>query len=162
MKIGLISDTHDRIENLNQTIKILKKEKVAELIHCGDLTSPFMVKELTKFPGEVHCVFGNIDDRHTTTILALKTKNVKLYGDYSELNLSGKKIAFTHFPFFAEALALSGKYDAVFYGHTHEKQKEIKGKTLLVNPGELAGVKNKPSFAIYDTKKNIIKFFDLK
>ncbi len=162
MKIGIISDTHDKIENLKKAFEIFEKEGVSEIIHCGDLTSPFVIKELEKFFGKVHLVFGNIEDRYTTTLFALKSENVNLHGDYAELTLDNKKISFTHFPFFAENLALSGKYDAVFYGHTHEKKQEIKGKTLLVNPGELAGIKNNPSLAIYDTKKNEIKHVELK
>ena len=161
MKIGVISDSHDNLGNLNKAIDILEKEKVKVLIHCGDFCAPFMIKELAKFKGDVHCVFGNIDDRYSSTKFAIE-KGVNLYGDYAEIEIDAKKIAIVHSPFFAEALVLSNKYDVVFYGHDHEKREEKRGKTLLVNPGTLGGVFHTASFAIYDTEKNKIEFFEIK
>ena len=48
----------------------------------------------------------------------------------------------------------SGKYDLVFYGHTHKPWAEKIGNCLLANPGELAGQRFKPTFAIYDIQKD--------
>jgi uncharacterized protein len=57
-----------------------------------------------------------------------------------------------HYPEIAKKLAESGNYDAVFYGHTHRPWEETIGSCRLVNPGELAGQRYKPCFAIYDTE----------
>lgn len=158
MKIGVISDSHDRIENLRKAIEIMEKEGVAELIHCGDFTAPFMLKELEKFPGNVHCVFGNINDEYRSTKVAENSENLNLYGKDFEIEINDKNIGAVHFPKMARFMALSGEFDIVFYGHSHDKKKEeIKG-TFLVNPGELMGRKGKPGFAIYDTKENKIEF----
>jgi len=162
MKIAIISDTHDRKEELRKLIKKFNGEiKPAVMIHCGDFCAPFMIKEMANFNGEVHCVFGNIDDKYTSTQFAIDT-GVNLHGTYAELEKGGKKIGIVHFPALAEAMALSGKYDIVFYGHDHKATIEKRGKTLLINPGELAGLKEKPSYAIYDTDKNEIKLEELK
>jgi uncharacterized protein len=101
----------------------------------------------------VHCVFGNIDDRYLTTLKAAQYK-INLYGEFAELGMEKRKIAVVHLPMFAQALAGSGKYDAVFYGHTHKAEKKRIGKSLLLNPGEIMGRLGKPSIAIYDTEKN--------
>ncbi len=45
MKIGIISDTHDRIDNLHKAITLLQVRGVQILIHCGDLCAPFMIDE---------------------------------------------------------------------------------------------------------------------
>ena len=58
-------------------------------------------------------------------------------------------------------MAKTGNYDAVFHGHNHDKKTEMIEDTLLANPGELAGVKNPPSYGIYDTKTNTIEIFSL-
>ncbi len=95
MKIGVISDSHDRYKNLNNVIKILEKGNVKVLIHCGDFCAPSMIKEMAKFKGEVHCIFGNVDDRYTSTKIALESKNVKPHGDYVHIEIGNKKIGKT-------------------------------------------------------------------
>ena len=131
------------------------------LIHCGDFCAPFMMNELAKFTGEVHCVFGNIDDRFLTPNRAREV-GVNFHGDLAELELAGKKIAAVHIPKIAEALAATGNYDIVCYGHTHIRDKKKLGNTWLVNPWDLMGWKNKPSFAIYDTETNEVEHVELK
>ena len=72
----------------------------------------------------------------------------------------GKKIGIVHFPGEAKKMAQSGKFDLVFYGHTHrpwdEKVPVLSGAEgdgcHMINPGELAGQFYKPTFAIYDTE----------
>jgi len=63
----------------------------------------------------------------------------------------GKKIAFVHYPDKAEELAKTGKYDLIFYGHDHKPWEKLVGQTKMLNPGTLAGMFSKPTFAIYDT-----------
>ena len=69
-----------------------------------------------------------------------------------EIELGGKKIFLNHYPDIAKNKAESGKYDLVFYGHTHKPWEEKVGECRLVNPGELSGQRFKPTFAIYDTE----------
>lgn len=161
MKIGIISDSHDRVENTQKALALLKEKGVKVLIHCGDFCAPFMMNELSKFDGEVHCIFGNIDDRFVTPNRA-RDLGINFHGDIAELEFDGKKIAANHYPHFAEALAYSGKYDAVFYGHDHIAAKKKIGNTLLCNPGELMGWKGHVSFAIYDTETNDVEIIDIK
>ncbi len=162
MKIAIISDTHDNIENTEKAIEIFKQKKVSSIIHCGDFCAPFMMIILDKAEIPIDCVFGNIDDRFGTTRKADSSKNIKLHGDIAEIEIDNKKIAVTHFPNFADALAFTGKYDLVFHGHTHKKRDEKINNTLIVNPGTLAGINNPATFAIYDTETNEVEFFDLK
>ena len=68
-----------------------------------------------------------------------------------ELEFNRRKIAFCHFPDIAKKLAQSGKFDLVFYGHSHRPWDEKIGNTHMINPGELAGQFYKPTFAVYDT-----------
>jgi len=142
MKIGIISDTHDRIEKTNKAMQMIKEKGASVLIHCGDLCAPFMLNELSKFEGEVHCVFGNIDDRFLAPNRA-RELGINFHGDIAELEFDGKKIAVNHYPNIAEGLASTGKYDLVLYGHNHIADKRKIGNTLLVNPGEIMGWKNR-------------------
>jgi len=104
------------------------------------------------FSGPLHCVFGNNDgDAFLLSRIARQADNVTLYPQMGELELGGRKIAFIHYPHIANGLAASGKYDAVFSGHTHEQRVEKMGPTLWADPGEVMGRFGQPSFGLYDT-----------
>jgi putative phosphoesterase len=155
MIVGIISDSHDNIWNLDKALAKLKDVDV--LIHCGDFCAPFIIKDyLAKFGKPVHCVYGNIDDREVNKKLADEAENITFYGDEAEFELAGKKIAIRHMPDKAEELAKSGKYDVVFYGHKHKADIKKIGNTLFVNPGEIMGRLGNPTYAIWDTETDKI------
>jgi putative phosphoesterase len=141
MKFAIVSDTHDNTANFNKVIDFLNTEKIGMMLHCGDICNQETIDEALKnFKGEILFVKGNGD------------YHLKNYQDMMETDLEGKKVAFIHYPDLAKKLAESGKYDLVFYGHTHKPWEEKIGNCRLVNPGEIAGQRFKPTFAIYDTK----------
>ncbi|OGF20453.1 hypothetical protein A2Y83_04865, partial [Candidatus Falkowbacteria bacterium RBG_13_39_14] len=72
------------------------------------------------------------------------------------------KIAFTHFPWTAKELAETGKYKYVFYGHTHKPWEEHIGDCKLINPGTLAGMFYKASFAVWDVNTDNIELILLE
>lgn len=55
-----------------------------------------------------------------------------------------------------EALAVSGAYDVVIYGHTHKAEMEKKeDKALMINPGECCGhLTRRRTVAILDLEKD--------
>lgn len=153
MLIGVCSDIHDNIPNLNKMTSILKSYNVKTLIFCGDFCSPIPISVLGNYDGSVHCVFGDNDgDRFSMlNIVNSVSKNVTLYGEYAELEFDKIKITATHYPFYAEALSKTGDFKAVFCGHRHEYYKELIGDCLLLNPGEVMGYFGGATCAIYDT-----------
>jgi len=165
MKIAIISDTHDNVPNLEKALAWMKENNIEQLIHCGDLCAPsILIKTLApNFSGAIHMVFGNVEDRELTFAKAKDFSNVKHYGDLGETEIGGKRIAFIHYPEKAKELAESGKYDLVFYGHNHKPWEETVGNCRLVNPGTLAGLFNKATFAVYDiaTDKLELKILEL-
>ena len=159
MKIAIISDTHDNLNNFEKAVSWLKKRKIKTIIHCGDVCAPAVLKKAAEnFSGRIHLVFGNADGDRFGMAEKVYTKqmpNVVIHNnDLGEIELEEKKIAFCHFPKFAQGLAATGKYDLVFYGHTHKPWEEKVGQCRLVNPGELAGLFYKATFAVYDFKKD--------
>jgi len=44
MKIGILSDTHDRLDTIEKVFHIFLDEKVEQIIHCGDWVSPFTIE----------------------------------------------------------------------------------------------------------------------
>jgi len=154
MKIAIISDSHDNIPNSKKTINWIVGNKIKYLIHCGDISTADTLKEvLTNYAGRAYIVFGNMDfDRFKIQEYITKnTSRVKYFDKVGEVEFGGKKIAFYHFPELAKKLAKSKKYDIVFYGHTHKPWQEKIGKVKLANPGNVAGLFYKATFAVYDT-----------
>ncbi len=158
MKIAIISDTHDNVPNLEKALAWMNENGIEQLIHCGDLCAPSMIVEVLgpQFSGPIHMVFGNVEDRELTPKKIAEFDNITHYGDTGEVIIDGKKIAFIHFPEDAKELAVSGKYDLVFYGHTHKPWEEQVGSTKLVNSGTLAGLFFKASFAVYNTETDTL------
>ena len=46
MKVGVISDTHDRLPTFRQALAMFKRLKVGAILHAGDLVAPFAAKLL--------------------------------------------------------------------------------------------------------------------
>ena len=162
MKIAILSDSHDNIWKLAEAMPTLASADA--VIHCGDLVAPFMILRLIQGIKEkpIHIVWGNNDgDKSLITEVASQAKNIKLHGDFADLELGGLKIGVNHYPNVARRLAQSGSYDVVCYGHDHTAHQEWLGKTLLLNPGELMGLQGRSTLAILDTETRKVQFVDI-
>ncbi|MDP2741537.1 MAG: metallophosphoesterase [bacterium] len=152
MKIAIISDTHGNVANFKKVVNWLKKEKIDTILHCGDIGDSESLKEsLINFDGEFLGVLGNMDKDFKIELKEYQNSRTRVMEEVLETEFGGKKIAVIHKPDQAEKLAETGKYDLVFYGHTHRPWEDKIGNCRVINPGELAGQINKPTFAIYDT-----------
>jgi putative phosphoesterase len=154
MKLAIISDTHDNLAILEKAVKWMKENNIEEIIHCGDVCSPDTLQWLAEnFPGKIHLVSGNADDNQTAiTKTAAENLNIILCGESGKIKIADKKISFCHYPKLARELALTGQYNLVFYGHTHQPWEEKLNGCRLINPGNLSNMLYKASFAVYDTK----------
>ena len=157
MKIAIVSDTHNNWPNFKKAIDWIKAEKVPLILHCGDISSQEIIDDAQKsFEGPASAK-GSGEAKEIKFVKGNADFNLEL-PEKIESEFNGKKIAFCHFPSEAKKLAQSGKYDVVFYGHTHRPWdelvlSEVEGKKChMINPGELAGQFYKPAFAIYDTE----------
>jgi putative phosphoesterase len=152
MRITVISDTHDHIGNLGRAMRIINGCKTDTLLHCGDLCSAFVIERLAAFEGPVHIVYGNNEgDRRAIEVVSEGYGNIEIHGDIGMLDTPDGRIAFTHRKQRALDLAGTGRYIAVFYGHTHVRASEKIGGTSLVNPGELMGLRSEPGWIVFET-----------
>lgn len=167
MKICIISDSHDNIPNLDTMLEYCKKEKIPFMLHCGDLCAPLVVKYLGEhFDGEVWWIEGNVHgELDKMAALSKDFPQVHYLGEEGSPQIPGVdlKIYLTHYPDVAERVAREENYDYIFYGHDHKPWEETIGQTKLVNPGTLAGMFNKATFAVLDTEtKNLeLKILEL-
>ena len=160
MKIAIISDSHDNVYNIEKFLDYAENNKIEMIIHCGDLAAPSIIKNEfgPKFKGPFHFIHGNVADREANEEMAKKFPQMTCHGDQGLIEISlergGKiRIGFCHYPDQAKLMAESGDYDLVFYGHNHKPWMETLGNGCqLINPGTLAGLFNKATFAVYDTE----------
>lgn len=166
MKIIICSDIHDNWANLDRfMIQAREMEDIKTVICCGDVCAPSTLKKLGEgLPDKkIYVVWGNVDGDHKTNEQkANEVGNIEIMGEVGELELDKRKVAFTHRLDKAKKLAETGKYDVIFYGHTHKPWEEKIGKTVLLNPGELTYFFYTPTFAIYDLSKMKGKLVILK
>ena len=154
MRLAVMSDSHDHLDNIRKALEIIRGRKTELIIHCGDFVAPFVLKEFEKAGIPIHGVFGNNDgDRYLLTKMSLTTlSGITLYDPVGRLDLEGYRIAFTHYEEIAKGFALSGQYDLVCYGHTHTAVEKKIGNTHFLNPGEIMGKDGHPTFYIVDTE----------
>ena len=148
MLIGIISDTHDNMPAIHRAVEILTERRVEHVIHAGDFCSPFTFRAFKHLKCEFTGIYGNNDGER---LLFQQLSNSRIFTQPYILVLAGKKIVIMHEHHVADALADSGHYDMVVYGHTHEPDIRKRGNTLIVNPGETCGwLYGKSTMAIAD------------
>src|SRR5262245_27312110 len=94
MKIGVVSDTHDRLEITRSAIRLLCERGAELILHCGDIESSEMVHLFTGVP--THFVFGNWDKDHGRLLTAIADVGGRWHADYGSLELGGKCVAWLH------------------------------------------------------------------
>jgi putative phosphoesterase len=160
MLLGLLSDTHNSLTNLQQVVREFRTQGIQTVLHCGDLTDLETALLLVEF--QVICTFGNGDWNANEIQRGLSYyRDDNICGIDYRGEIGGVKIAATHGHLhgMVENLVQSGEYAFVFHGHTHRHKHELIGRTHLVNPGALGGRKLEArSFAIIDLSLDQVKF----
>jgi uncharacterized protein len=147
MKVCIVSDSHDRAPQLAAAVTAGRDAGAEVVIHCGDIIGAQTVKPLIAIGLPVHLIHGNNlgDTLALVNVCAGSGGRLTYHGQDAALTLGGKRIFMTHYPHYGRAMACTGDYDLVCYGHSHiasfEQQQNIKGGlTWLVNPGTVAGL----------------------
>lgn len=148
MKIAIISDTHDNLNNLRKAVEIINSSGAVHVFHAGDFTSPFTIRVLKELKCPFTGIFGNNDgDR----ILLKEKFNGSIHNQPYITIFNGRRLAMMHEPVFIEALRDSKHFDIIIYGHTHEPVIKTDKGVLIINPGELCGwLYGRPTFAMLD------------
>ncbi len=146
MIIGIISDTHDHMDNLKKAMEVFKSQKIEHMIHAGDFTSPFTWRVVKDFKGGFTGIFGNNDGER---VLLKRLYQDRIYTQPYKFSLHNRRIVVMHEPDVIDALADSGHFDLIIFGHTHEPIIKKINNTLIINPGEACGwLYGKPTVAI--------------
>ncbi len=160
MIIGIVADTHDHLPRLQQALDRLHRRRAELILHAGDFVSPFTAVPFERSGLKVIGVFGNNDgDKLFLTERFAKVGELH-HGPYP-VDLAGRRVLLMHEPYALEALADSGHYDLLVYGHLHEPRIED-GPPLVVNPGECCGwLSGRATCALVDLRTLSAELIDL-
>ena len=179
MKIGVISDSHDDIENVQEAIQIFNGNNVRYVIHAGDYIFPGIIKEFSNLNAKLIGVLGNNDGERNGILRSFMDINGELKGEIGEIEIDGIKFAIYHGTDkeIKENIINSKKFEILICGHTHKREPLTSGKitnnndnnTFVLNPGSahrksnsLSGVFSEIGrVLLFDTQSKDYEFVDL-
>tara|TARA_B100000989_G_C19531444_1_gene470212 strand:- start:6356 stop:6847 length:492 start_codon:yes stop_codon:yes gene_type:complete len=154
MLIGVISDTHNNIKNIDKIISLFNNEKVDLVIHTGDITNAETLKKFSLLNCPLTGVFGNNDRSEVGLHEVCEEYNFKFQEPPLSLVLDEKRVVVFHEPdLIDEYVKDNGELDIILHGHTHRYREETIKDTIYFNPGESAGfLEGKSALGLINTK----------
>lgn len=152
MKIGLISDSHDHVDNVDKAIALFRAQGVEMVIHAGDIVSPPVIKRFDGSGLKLVGVFGNNDGEKLGLAKAFDKVGGELHGDFADVEAGGLRFGVYHgtHPDLLASIIASGTYDVVVSGHTHKSVNREEGGTLVLNPGSAHGFRRPGTVMLFD------------
>ncbi len=158
MKIGILSDTHDRLPMIDAAIAEFVRHGVEAVIHPGDLVAPFAAKRLLTWKGPLYVCYGNNDGERK----GLKTVLPQIQDGPMNIELGGRRILVHHYLDWCRPADLD-RAEIVITGHTHEVVNEIREGRLFINPGECCGwITGRCTIAVLETQGPSAEIIELK
>ena len=141
MKIGVVSDTHNNLKNIQIIINLFNDEKVPVVIHTGDITNANTLEQFSKLNSELIGVYGNNDRNESGLKEVAQKNNFQFQEPPKRLSLLDREIVVFHEPDSINHFLSENKMiNVVLYGHTHRYENTTKNGILYFNPGESAGM----------------------
>ena len=140
---------------MDKAVACLNEEKVSLVLHAGDYIAPFVIPHFKPLKADFIGVFGNNDGDKDMLRKRFTEIGAEIRGRFAEVITDGLKIAMLHGEEeeLLRALINAGGHDVVVHAHTHEAKTHRKGKTLVINPGEVCGyLSGKSTIAILNTE----------
>jgi putative phosphoesterase len=164
MKVGIISDTHDRLEMIRRAVNAFNDSGVDLVLHAGDYVSPFTVEPFKALKAKMIGVFGNNDGDKDFLRRRYGEIDAEIKGLFALVEADHMRIGLLHGHDGAllEALSQSEAIDVLVVGHTHHSTIARRGRMLLVNCGEASGyLSGKATIGILDTSTEECRLIEL-
>lgn len=162
MRIGLMSDTHDRVPAIDALLREMLARDVHFVLHAGDFCSPFSLKPFQDHGIALAGVFGRNDGDHEgLRAMATQGMGQELFESPHGMTMGSHKLLVVHdIADVGERSVLA--HAIVVHGHTHLQEMKTRNDTLIVNPGEACGwLYGAPSAAILDLDTKQVEFIKL-
>lgn len=137
MKVGIITDTHDKQALLKKAIEVFAEHHVNFILHAGDITSPSSVQALAEIDhARFIGVFGNCDCDKSALESIVSSHEGEIHRGVYRGKIGEKKLLMAHDPCALGDMPITGNFDLIVYGHTHVQDIRRDGNTLVINPGQ--------------------------
>jgi putative phosphoesterase len=159
MKIGILSDTHDNIRNINKALDLFREKGINFLIHAGDYVAPFSIKPYFEKGFDFIGVFGNNDGEK----IGLKEKSKgKIKEPPYIFSMAGREILVAHDLTQIKELDENSLPPVIISGHTHVAEIKKEKNSLYINPGEAGGwLTGRATVAVLDLGKMEAEIIEL-
>ncbi|WP_435021416.1 metallophosphoesterase family protein [Tundrisphaera sp. TA3] len=157
MRVGILSDTHDKVERTRTAVELLRSEGAEALIHCGDLTTPPIVEILACLPAWF--VLGNNDEGRAPHLeRAAAASGVACLGRGGVIELGGARLGVAHGHLARDLRrVLADRPDYLLTGHSHVASDGMAGSVRRINPGALHRA-SAFTVALLDTEGGDLRF----
>jgi len=162
MRIGILSDTHGRVDRLRAALQALAARGVELIVHCGDVGGEGCVRLLGGCGVPVHMVAGNMDKDVARLADAAARCGVLFHWEVAQVPLGdGRLLAAVHGDDqrLLGELIRGGQFAYVCHGHTHRRRDERIGPVRVINGGALHNT-SAPSVAVLDTASDELEFIE--
>ena len=137
MKVGIITDTHDKQALLKKAVSVFVEHHVGCVLHAGDITSTSSAQALAGIDHvKFIAVFGNCDSDKSALESIVSSHEGEIHRGVYNGNIGEKKLLMAHDPCALGDMAVTGDFDLIVYGHTHVQDIQRQGNTLIINPGQ--------------------------
>ena len=138
MKYLIVSDIHGSLPALEQVLAFYREQQCGMLCILGDILNygprngipqgldpKGIAERLNAMAGEIVAIRGNCDSEVDQMLL-----DFPILSDYTLLVDNGKRFFLTHGHIYNEDRLPKGRFDCLFYGHTHRWKLERKQHTV--------------------------------
>ena len=150
MLLGLLSDTHGKLDRTRRAVEQLRAAGAEALIHCGDLGAAEVV-ELCAGP-PCWFVFGNHDgDLAADLEAAAREHGATCLGWGGVCEVGGRRYGVVHGHVRADVWRVVAlEPAAIFCGHSHVAGEVVRDGVRRINPGALHRA-NPATVALFET-----------
>lgn len=139
MRIGVVSDTHNHLGNVERIVGIFNAQAVSCVVHTGDITQAKTLEVFARLEMPLVGVYGNNDLERDSLESAADAFSMEIVDPPRTLCLGSRRLAVVHEPAHIDQEMLAA-HDVVLHGHTHRHVCERQRGCLVFNPGECAGM----------------------
>jgi len=138
MKIGIVSDTHNNLKNVQKIVELFNDSGVERVIHTGDITQAKTLDVFAELTMPMYGVYGNNDQERDSLVAAVERYGFVFREPPFVLEWAERSIMVVHDPLEFEGHLHNGHHLAL-HGHTHLYRYEARRGQVIFNPGECAG-----------------------
>lgn len=136
MLLGIVSDTHNNLRNVERIVDIFNRAGVDRVVHTGDITQAKTLAVLARLAAPLSGVFGNNDLERDDLDAACRRLGFDFADGVRHFTWGARRVVVVHDPL--DALSIDGA-EVVLHGHNHRTVIDRRDGALWFNPGECAG-----------------------